>query len=145
MAHVDFYILANGISITQFACHTAAKLWQDRLIHIHTESVATATKMNDLLWTFRDISFVPHEIIDGDKPADCPITIGIGESYQVAAKTLINLASHIPKFARDFERIIEIVSDDDDKKLARERYRQYKTSHHYNIQNHQDAQLNDIE
>ena len=63
MAQVDFYILgrADEHSRLILACKLAEKAWRlENSIHIHTMSRADAERLDELLWTFRDGSFVPQ-------------------------------------------------------------------------------------
>ena len=55
---------------------TAKVRRQGLMVHIHAESRDEAVKLNDLLWTFRDISFVPHCLADERKdPESAPVVI----------------------------------------------------------------------
>ena len=79
MSRVDFYILPEGTGTDRFACTMAKKAWSaGNRVHIHTQSEENARSMDDLLWTFRDISFIPHEIYDGSVNEETPVTIGFG-------------------------------------------------------------------
>ena len=63
MARVDFYILAQPDERERqlLACKLAEKAWRpDHSVYIHTRDPADAEHLYDLLWTFRDGSFVPH-------------------------------------------------------------------------------------
>ncbi len=114
-----------------------AKAWGGtHSVHVHTQSEATATKFDDLLWVYKDISFVPHALLSDNIDAVTPVTIGYSDRFPDLAHVMINLASDIPKFAARFDRIIEIVSGDEStKQQARKRYRQYQKAH-YEIHNH---------
>lgn len=137
MPRVDFYILANGGNSDRFACAIASKAWQSgNKVHIHTASADTTNRFDDLLWTYKDISFLPHEVFDVNTDEETPITIGYADQYPESAQVMVNLGPDVPDFAGKFERVIEIVGDNEsDKQLARERYRQYKNAD-YEIHNH---------
>jgi len=128
MSRVDFYILSGGTGIDRFACTIAAKAWSiGNRVHIHVPSGEMARKLDDLLWTFRDISFIPHEIVKEISNVETPVTIGFGNSFPEQSQVMINLDSKIPPFTSNFERIVEIVGGNEtDKQHARQRYRQYK-------------------
>lgn len=86
--------------------------------------------LDELLWTFRQDSFVPHEIVDGGGSADAPVTIGCS-SEAPQADLLINLGSGRPDFAAHFERIAEIVDGSTDgREAARQRFRDYREAGH---------------
>jgi DNA polymerase-3 subunit chi len=137
MSRVDFYILPDGSNSDRFACAIATKAWTNgNRVHIHTTSAASATTFDDLLWIYKDISFVPHEIFDGNAHEETPVTIGYDDHYPEPSQVMINLGADVPGFASRFERVIEIVGGNESmKQLARERYRQYKQAD-YEIHNH---------
>ncbi len=63
MTRVDFHILPvdGKIERERWACRLAAKAWkQGHRVHVHTIDETGMARMDELLWTFRDISFLPH-------------------------------------------------------------------------------------
>lgn len=131
MTKVDFYILDDSqpLQRLRFACRLAEKVWQQgHQVYIHTADAAESQRMDDLLWTFRDGSFVPHQVID-NAPLDeeTPIHIGHGEEPRHHDTVLINLADSVPLFFSRFERVAEIIGGDEaHRALGRERFRFYK-------------------
>lgn len=131
MTKVDFYILENTQpqERLRFACRLAEKAWQQgHHVYIHTVDAAEAQRMDELLWTFRDGSFVPHQLI-GDEPLDetAPIHIGHGAEPHHHDTVLINLADEVPLFFSRFERVAEVIGGDEPHRaLGRERFRFYK-------------------
>ena len=90
---------------------------------------ADAERFDELLWTFRDGSFVPHEISGGDTHA--PVTIGFGDTAVEARDLLVNLCDEIPPFAASFPRIAEVVSSDENcRTKSRHRYSTYRDQGH---------------
>ena len=145
MPRVDFYLLSNESGMYKFACIMASKAWSaGNHVYMYTETEDTAKKLDDLLWTFRDISFVPHEIYNGTESNEVPITIGFGNHFPNHSQVMIILDYIIPEFAEKFSRIIEIVENNEKKKkIARQRYRQYKESK-YELYNHNIDNLKEI-
>ena len=141
MARVDFYILPEGAGVDRFACIMAAKAWsKGNRVHIHTQSEETSTIMDNLLWTYHDISFVPHQLLAQDTDEETPVTISYGDRFPEHQQVIINLDHEIPGSCSGFERIIEIVGGDETtKKYARQRYRQYRDqgyeTHDHRIEN----------
>jgi DNA polymerase-3 subunit chi len=129
MSRVDFYILPDGAGTDRYACMIVKKAWSTgNRVHIHTQSEEKARSMEDLLWTFRDISFIPHELYNDSINEDTPVTIGYGNSFPTQSQVIINLDNEIPEFGPKFDRIVEIVGGDEtNKKFARLRYKQYKS------------------
>ena len=133
MSRVDFYVLReSGESARQrFACRLAEKAWSlDNSVHIRVTDPQTADVLDDLLWTFRDGSFVPHEkISNADTQPASPITIGTHEARQCDLH--INLADAIPDNTGAFPRVAEIVtSDEAAKQTSRKRFVEYRDAGH---------------
>ena len=143
MSRVDFYLLSDESNTHKFACIMVSKAWSaGNNVYVYTDSEDITNKIDSLLWTFRDISFIPHEIYNENETIESPVTIGSGELFPNHQQVLINLDGKIPQFANKFKRVIEIVENNDRKKeTARERYRQYKKND-YEIHNHKIDNLN---
>lgn len=126
MPRTDFYILAESSSPSRFACSIANKAWQQgNSVHIAALTREEAAKMDDLLWTFHDISFLPHALIDDAQAEQTSITIGWPGATCPDREVLINLTGEIPDFSKEFDRIVEIVAPEE-KQGARERYKRYR-------------------
>ncbi|MEJ2516081.1 MAG: DNA polymerase III subunit chi [Gammaproteobacteria bacterium] len=134
MTRVDFYVLAEAgeTARERFACRLVEKACRlENRVFIHAGSPATAQRMDSLLWTFRDASFVPHVIDATDlEPAlaeATPVRIGGGDEPDFEAQLLVNLAEDVPLFFSRFDRVAEIVPADPEARGAmRERYRFYR-------------------
>lgn len=135
MAQVDFYILTSSGEFPrqQFACRLAEKAYRlNNTVHIHTGDESTVEKIDSLLWTFRDGSFVPHEkLVTSPTEATAPITIACEARPAGDCDLLINLSDEIPEIASSFPRVAEIVSSDSASKgLSRRRFVGYRESGH---------------
>lgn len=115
------------MSPQQFACSRAAEAHgEGREIHIHTGSREEAVALDEMLWTFRDISFLPHDLVQAGEPRVEPITIGWQEGTP-GGDMLINLAPDVPPFAGSFEFVVEPVPGEPGlKQQARARFRRYR-------------------
>jgi DNA polymerase-3 subunit chi len=135
VSKVDFYVIGgSGLETRQrFACRLAEKAYRlNNTVHIHTADRQAVQQIDDLLWTFRDGSFVPHEVLDAplaESPA--PITIGCDAAPSRDCDLLINLSEEIPAIAESFPRVAEIVtSDEDTRTLGRKRFVDYRERGH---------------
>jgi DNA polymerase-3 subunit chi len=140
MTRVDFYLLnqAGPQARQLFACRLAEKAYRlENTVHIQTASADDAARLDDLLWTFRDGSFVPHNRIGtADDHEDSPVTVGAGDREVPGRDLLINLCDDVPAFAGTFSRIAELVSADPDcKHLGRKRFASYRDSG-YTLETH---------
>ncbi len=127
MTQVDFYILATSAR-EHTACKLAEKAWSlGHHVYIHTTSANQARHMDELLWTFREGSFLPHEQYQAGQKGDSPILIGADEAPDTTSDVLINLAHDVPLFFSRFLRVAEIIgSDNTAKSSGRERFRFYR-------------------
>ena len=132
MAQVDFYVLdrVDEHARHTLACKLAEKAWRlENSIHIHTMSREDAERLDKLLWTFRDGSFVPHELVGGDTGA--PVSIGYGSTSAEPRDLLITLCDDIPPFADSFPRVAELVTSEETcRAKSRERYASYRDQGH---------------
>jgi DNA polymerase-3 subunit chi len=130
---VDFYLLSGSgeIARQQFACRLAEKAYKlEHTVHIHAGNPESAKKLDELLWTFRDGSFVPHEVM-GHAPPEAPVTIGFGDMLPGDRHLLINLSDTVPSEAATFPRVAEIVAaDEDSKSRSRQRFVDYRDQGH---------------
>ena len=135
MARIDFYVLSqSGEQARQlFACRLAEKAYKlEHTVHILASDEAIAGRMDDLLWTFRDGSFVPHDLVRADVVTPrAPVTVGWDPTCDVSRDLLINLGDVIPACAGAFPRIAELVtSDEDSKQKSRRRFVTYRDEGH---------------
>ena len=141
MPRADFYIVAEPSIPYRFVCQVAETVRKEGCdIYIHAASREAAATIDDMLWTFRDISFLPHASIDAmDSAGDTPIIIGWEGEQPQQRQVLINLSGAVPEHAENYERIIEIVpSEPAERNQARARYRDYRARglemHSHNIE-----------
>jgi len=134
MARVDFYVLSQSSEQARqhFACRLAEKAYRlKNTVHIVAGNRADAERLDELLWTFRDGSFVPHHIITAPGDPESPITIGCDSDTVEPRDLLINLCDEVPSAAKSFPRVAELVtSDQDSKQRSRKRYALYREQGH---------------
>ena len=130
MTRVDFYITSNSTneSRAQLACRIAEKAYQkDNRIYIHTENREQAEQLDQMLWTFRQGSFLPHCLADDANHEQAAILIGYTEPPACVPEVLINVSQEIPGFFSRFERVAEVVAGDEViRQKARERFKFYR-------------------
>lgn len=150
MAEVSFYILPTESLQDRylFACKLIEKAYRSGCFcYVLTDSPEQSRTIDDLLWTFRAGSFIPHQIYTGELPdiardgeyaAGSPgasaavekvILIGSLNAPEHWQKVLFNLSSRYPDVGSQTERILEILDNSETTKEAgRNRYRQYQQS-----------------
>lgn len=131
MPEVSFYVLGSHSAQERllFACRLAEKAYRsDSVCYVLTESEEQSRELDDLLWTFRQGSFIPHEIYHGSLPEQSyVILIGRQPAPSGWQGTLINLSAQCPEGLEQAGRILEVVDENEAVKAAgRLRYRQYQ-------------------
>jgi len=142
MSQVNFYIL-NNVSIEKFTCQLAEKIFKKgHKIHIFTANSQQTERLDQLLWTYDEQSFLPHVAATENNThlqRETPVTISHHPEHALTSDVLINLRSEIPVFYPQFNRVAELVpADPQQRQTARMRYKQYQqqgntvTSHEIN-------------
>jgi len=130
MTQVDFYILQNSQPDAQamLTCRLTEKAFkQGHQVYINTASGQQLKKLDDMLWTFRDGSFLPHGLYDVNADSDHPVLLGHDVEPEGPSDVLVNLSNDVPSFFSRFNRVAELVGGDEvQRESARERYRFYK-------------------
>jgi DNA polymerase-3 subunit chi len=135
VTRVDFYVLSDAGERPRLsvACRLADKAYRlGHRVYLHAASAAAARELDELLWTFRADSFVPHRLLDdgGGDPVglEVPVVIGaVEEPEDEHCDLLINTAAEVPLFFSRYERVAEIVpGDEDERRRGRMRYQFYR-------------------
>lgn len=128
MTQVDFHILpdASVESRWLYSCRLIEKVaGLGHSVLVAVDSEEEAQTLDDLLWSFKPESFIPHQIIGGDNesPVEITFTPEAGDHHQV----LVNLSSRIPEYFSRFARLSEIVIQEPKiLENTREHYKFYK-------------------
>ncbi len=127
MTQVDFYLLGPA-SRERVMCVLAGKaLQQGQALYIHAGTQDLALRYDDLLWTFRDVSFVPHRRVDDPGAVEATILIGYGAEPPAGPQLLLNMDGEVPGFADRYPRVLELVdADAPGRERGREHYRLYQ-------------------
>jgi DNA polymerase-3 subunit chi len=143
VTQVDFYVLDSDSDDARLllACKIVDKAMQaDRHVYVHSTSDEEAQKLDELLWTFSQGSFIPHVVVRseyGTPPLE-PVLIGVNQPPGPGRwDVLVNLASDVPEFFSRYERVAEVVDANAARRAqSRERYRFYR-DRGYQLNTHQ--------
>ncbi len=128
MTRVGFYVIQNNDAGQRLlvAARLADKAFQQGLrIYINAVDEPQARQLDELLWSFRPASFLPHGI-SGEEHSK-KIAIGWGQEPVDHDDLLINLQLSIPSFFGRFRRVAEVVTQDAQSLAAlRESWKYYK-------------------
>ena len=135
MTQIDFYTGVEDKMHT--ACRLAAKAFSRNLrVMVFCSGAETAQRFDRLLWAMPVTGFVPH-CFSGDPLA--PVTSVIVDhdgGNPLHDQVLLNLRTEWPSFFSRFQRLIEIVTlNDEDRANARARYKFYR-DRGYEIRTH---------
>jgi DNA polymerase-3 subunit chi len=128
---VDFYILEgpSAAARLKLACKLAEKAYlaSQSVLVWHTD-LAELKAFDDMLWTFSDGSFVPHEPLSGTvAPGDAPVLLSAGTPPSANIDIIINLAPDLPPCLSHTRRVAEIIDGDDTRRRAgRARFKAYR-------------------
>ncbi|MGA8709448.1 MAG: DNA polymerase III subunit chi [Steroidobacteraceae bacterium] len=128
---VDFYVTSGTEERSRFklACKLTeqAYLAGERVLVCFDEPQALG-RFDELLWTYADRSFVPHEIFaDAAQWQDTPVLLCCGSQPRQPFDLLVNLGDDVPAAAGHASRIAELIDGDEGRRRAgRNRFRQYR-------------------
>ena len=129
---VDFYLLdkSEPEALWLLACRLIEKAYaRGHRVFVQCQNQQDAERLDELLWTYKDDSFIPHNLQgEGPEPPP-PVQIGFDKEPRGFNDILINLTDPVPHFFTRFSRVIELVSADEEAKaICREHYRHYRAN-----------------
>ncbi|WP_048441033.1 DNA polymerase III subunit chi [Caenimonas sp. SL110] len=126
MTDVEFHF--NAPDKMAYACRLLRKAAAKGSRVAVTADADFLRELDRTLWTFDPVAFVPHCVHDAPPQVRDVSPVVLCDSARSAphAQVLINFGGEVPDGFERFERVIEVVSlDEDDKVGARRRYRHY--------------------
>lgn len=142
---VNFYIMkdAGYDARLAFCCRLVETIHgRGHSIYIHAADEAMAQELDELLWSFRPESFIPHMIVGTDvEEEEVPVLIGyqgsLDETYCSNYEVLLNLHAEVPDFHAHFSRIAEIISADEACKASGREHWQFYKDKAFDLQAHE--------
>jgi DNA polymerase-3 subunit chi len=135
VTRIDFYVDVEDR--LAFACRLAGKALQQSVrVLIYAPAAEVADRIDRMLWLSPPTGFVPHCMAHHALAAETPVLIARSHDDLPHDELLLNLHDDWPApFAR-FQRLAEVVSqDEDDRQRARARFKFYR-DRGYQIQTH---------
>lgn len=128
---IDFYVSdAAGADVRlRLACRVAEKAYlANQKVVVVLDDPEALRRFDDLLWTFGDGSFVPHDAVSA-AGADCeaPVALTTGPLPPNHTDVLINLGGTVPGGYERFARVAEFLDARPEVRAAgRERFKAYR-------------------
>jgi DNA polymerase-3 subunit chi len=130
MPTVHFYKLSSNSQQQRlaFVCRWADRLYQrQETVYIAVDNADTAQQLDEMLWTFKADSFIPHQRYNGQLPLLAHTLLIGGTPVPESRQTRVfNLNTTAPAVGAGCDTLYEVV-DNDAAWLAasRQRYRHY--------------------
>jgi DNA polymerase-3 subunit chi len=118
----------NAPDKVAYACRLLRKAVGSGSKVVVTAPMDTLTRLDSALWTFAQTEFVAHCLAPADAAllALSPVVLTVDATHAPHQKVLLNLGEAIPAGFERYERLIEVVDhSDEDRSLARDRWKQY--------------------
>jgi DNA polymerase-3 subunit chi len=125
VTRIDFH--SNVGDALLYACRLIRKAYQAGQPLVVLAEPPRLRALDDQLWTFSPLDFVPHCMADSALASQTPVVLTSNLDTAPHHQVLLNLSATVPpQFAR-FERLLEVVGNAPDELAAgRERYRFYR-------------------
>jgi DNA polymerase III subunit chi len=128
---VDFYVseVAGADARLRIACRVAEKAYLAKQnVVVFFEDATLLPKFDELLWTFGDGSFVPHDAVAQDGSCASPVALTTGPLPAGHTDVLINLGNSVPERFETFARVAEFLDGRPEVRAAgRERFKLYRS------------------
>ena len=127
---VDFYVTES--TAPRDRLRTACRVVEKAYLAGHTVLVwhtdpEELREFDELLWTFGDGSFVPHEAITASGFTSAPVLLTSATIPPGGCDVLVNLAADVPACVDSARRVAEFIDGNADRRQAgRARFRTYK-------------------
>jgi len=129
MTHVRFHF--NVADCTDYTCRLLRKAARQGATVAVTGPARALAGLDRALWSFDALEFVPHVVLAPgqvlpERLRATPVWLVEDAAQAPTREVLVNLGAETPEGFEAFDRVVEIVSmDEDDRAAARARWRAY--------------------
>jgi DNA polymerase III subunit chi len=128
---VDFYVseAAGADARLRLACRVAEKAYLAKQnVVVLVEDPESLRRFDELLWTFGDGTFVPHDAVSAEGGCESPVALTTGPMPAEHKDVLINLGNTVPEVFEKFARVAEFLDGRPEVRAAgRERFKAYRS------------------
>ncbi len=128
MPSVEFYDVKTGRLDLALCRQVQAAYEQGQRVYVWAGSQEEARRLDDLLWTYREDGFVPHDLWSGGEPLAAPVAVGWAAGNPNGATCLVLARDASPDQVRAFARVVDFAPAQDAAGLAaaRARFRAFR-------------------
>ena len=130
MPRIDFYVSDEpGADVRlRLACRVAEKAYlAKQKVVVLLDDADSLKRFDELLWTFGDGSFVPHDAVNADSACGAPVALTTGPLPPDHTDVLLNLGGAVPPCFEQFARVAEFLDARPEVRSAgRERFKAYR-------------------
>lgn len=127
MTEVAFHF--NAPDKLAYACRFARKAMRHGVRVVVTGQAADLDALDRMMWAVGPTEFIAHAMAHGDPDVveASPVVLAADPQSVAPREMLLNLGETVPVGFDQFAKVIEVVSasDEQDRQLARTRWRQY--------------------
>jgi DNA polymerase III subunit chi len=128
---IDFYVseAAGAEARLRLACRVAEKAYlAKQTVVVLFDDAALLPKFDEMLWTFGDGTFVPHDSVSAEGArCEAPVALTTGPMPAEHTDVLINLGNSVPERFEKFARVAEFLDGRPEVRAAgRERFKLYR-------------------
>jgi len=129
MTRIDFH--TNVPDKVAYACRLVRKAWAaSKRVVLMADDERQLAELDAAMWTFSATDFLPHVLADDALAPHTPILLTASDEAELPhthKDLLVNLSRRAPQQLARFERLIEVISsDEEDAAAGRKRYVAYK-------------------
>jgi DNA polymerase-3 subunit chi len=127
---VDFYVseAAGADARLRLACRVAEKAYlAKQSVVVLLDDAEALRRFDELLWTFGDGTFVPHDAVTAEGGCEAPVALTTGPLPAGHTDVLLNLGNTVPPSFEKFARVAEFLDGRPEVRTAgRERFKTYR-------------------
>lgn len=113
MTEANIYQLSKSLWIKSFPKLLEGIINKGNKVLVYCDSEEFMAKLDDLLWTFEQLAFLPHATVKDDRKEVQPILLNTTDSNLNNANVLAIAGKSLPKDLTRFEKIVLMYQSND--------------------------------
>ena len=113
MTEANIYQLSKSLWVKSFPKLLEGIVNRGNKVLVYCESDEFMAKLDDLLWTFEQLAFLPHATYKDERKEEQPILLNTTESNPNNSNVLAIAGKFLPKELTKFEKIVLMYESND--------------------------------